>query len=206
MSQPNQDPSVIDWGWAGAAFEGGESGDLHVVSLLRYGALIAVIDGLGHGPEAAFAARQAAAILETHPTLPVQEQIERCHEGLRKTRGVVMSVASLDTRASTIEWCGVGNVEGVLFRAKSRAESTREALPTRGGVVGYRLPPVKVSGVSISAGDVLVLATDGIQSGFTAFVDVEDEPQFIADSILARCARASDDALVLVARYMGSMR
>jgi phosphoserine phosphatase RsbX len=204
VANPVEQASVIDWAWAGAAFEGGESGDLHVVAPLRHGALLGVIDGLGHGPEAALAAREAAAILEAHSELPVQELIERCHVGIRKTRGVVMTLASLDTRSSTIDWCGVGNVEAVLFRARAGAEPAREAISARGGVVGYRLPPMKVRSVSIATGDLLVLATDGIRSAFAAVVDVEDEPQFIADSILDRCAMASDDALVLVARYRGA--
>ncbi|HEY3252745.1 MAG TPA: hypothetical protein VGJ91_02315, partial [Polyangiaceae bacterium] len=110
MRASNQNPSVIDWAWAGLAFESGVSGDLHVVEALPHGALIAVIDGLGHGPEAAAAARAAAAILHARAELSVQELLELCHEGLRKTRGAVMTLASLDTRSSTIDCCGVGNV------------------------------------------------------------------------------------------------
>ncbi|HEY3745971.1 MAG TPA: hypothetical protein VGL17_07010, partial [Gemmatimonadaceae bacterium] len=90
-------PSIA-WAWAGTALEGDESGDLHVVALLPRGALLAVIDGLGHGAEAAAAAREAATILRGHAALPVSDLIELCHEGLRKTRGAVMSLASLDMR------------------------------------------------------------------------------------------------------------
>lgn len=162
--------------------------------------MLAVIDGLGHGPEAALAARSAAAILRTHATLPVSELIELCHEGLRKTRGAVMSVAALDIRSSTIDWCGVGNVEAVLFRVGRR----HEAVSTRGGVVGYRLPQLKVSTVVVSVGDTLVFATDGIDVDFTSAVVLEAAPQTIADSVLARCAKGTDDALVLVVRYLGA--
>jgi negative regulator of sigma-B (phosphoserine phosphatase) len=196
------EPRTIEWGWAGAALEGDESGDLHIVATFPRGALVAVIDGLGHGPEAALAAREAASILEAHAALSVRELVERCHEGLRKTRGAVMSLASLDTRSSTIEWCGVGNVDGVLLRADA-ARRDSEAIGTRGGVVGYRLPALNVSTVAVAAGDVLVLATDGIRGGFSGAVDVDREPQAIADAVLAGCAKGSDDALVLVVRYLG---
>jgi len=192
---------IVTWGWAGAALEGDESGDLHVVATLPRGALLAVIDGLGHGAEAAEAAREAATILREHAGAPVSELIELCHEGLRKTRGAVMSVASLDMRSSTIDWCGVGNVEGVLFR-RAAAASTREAMSTRGGVVGYRLPQLRVSTLSVSAGDTLVLTTDGIRNDFTAAVDLDAEPQAIADMLLARYAKGSDDALALVVRCL----
>jgi|SRR6185369_404081 len=202
MKASTIEPPSIAYGWAGSAIEGDESGDLHVVAMLPRGALLAVIDGLGHGPEAALAAREAATILREQAGLPVSELIERCHEGLRKTRGAVMSLVSLDMRSSTIDWCGVGNVESVLFRRSATALPTREAMSTRGGVVGYRLPQLRVSTLSVSAGDTLVLATDGIRNEFTAAVDLEEEPQAIADALLQRYARGTDDALVLVVRCL----
>lgn len=202
MNASTTAPPVIAYGWAGAALEGDESGDLHVVAMLPRGALLAVIDGLGHGPEAALAAREAATILRARAELPVSDLIERCHEGLRKTRGAVMSLVSLDMRSSTIDWCGVGNVESVLFRRSATAAPAREAMSTRGGVVGYRIPQLRVSTLSVSAGDTLILATDGIRSDFTAAVDLESEPQAIADALLDRFAKGSDDALVLVARCL----
>ena len=195
--------SVIDWAWAGAPFDGSESGDLHVVALLPHGALLAVIDGLGHGPEAALAAREAAAVLRANAERPVLDLIERCHERLRKTRGAVMSLVSLDTRSATIDCCGVGNVEGVLFRAHTGSGRKRETIPLRGGVVGYRLPVTKVSTQEVSAGDVLILVSDGIQSSFSDKIELDSQPQLIADAILAQCAKGSDDALVLVVRYLG---
>jgi phosphoserine phosphatase RsbX len=112
--------SIIEWGWAGEALgepaAGRDSGDLHVVAPFPGGALVAVIDGLGHGPEAA-SARTAARVLEVQPGDPVRALVERCHEGLRKTRGAVMSPASFDAQTSSITLVGVGNVEGVLLRS-----------------------------------------------------------------------------------------
>jgi phosphoserine phosphatase RsbX len=200
---PSRTPPFVDCAWAGAGLQGGESGDLHVIETVHFGMLFAVIDGLGHGPEAALAARVAASILRAHAAIRVQELLERCHEGLRRTRGAVMSLASLDTRSSTIDWCGVGNVEGVLLHVSPTSVRRSEALTARGGVVGYRLPPLKVSTVSVSRQDILILATDGIRSDFAHAVDSELEAQVIADSILSRCSLGSDDALALVVRYLG---
>jgi phosphoserine phosphatase RsbX len=199
---PGRGPASIDWGWAGAGLHGDESGDLHLVVPLPDGALFAAIDGLGHGPEAALAAREAASILRMYAGLPILDLITRCHEGLRKTRGVVMSLVALDSRSATIEWCGVGNIESVLLRADTTRPSV--AMITRGGVIGYRLPPLRVSTLSTSPGDVLVMVSDGIRSGFTETIDLECEPQVIADAVLARHGKGTDDALVLVARCPGA--
>ena len=207
MLRSIRDSPVLEWAWAGAALDGAaESGDLQIVMPLPHGALLAVIDGLGHGPEAAEAARDAASILSVDPTLPVAELFERCHEGLRRTRGVVMTLVALDAQSSTIEWFGVGNVEGLLFHLDSGGLRSHQAVSARGGVLGYRLPRVKTTVTPICRGDVLVLATDGLRSEFSMEIALEWEPQAIADWLLQRYGRGTDDALVLVARYVGATR
>jgi phosphoserine phosphatase RsbX len=55
----------------------------------------------------------------------------------------------------------------------------------------------------VGAGDTLVFATDGISGDFLADVSAREEPQRLADQILARHGKGTDDALVLVARYLG---
>jgi phosphoserine phosphatase RsbX len=196
---------VVEWGSAGAAIEGEvESGDAHVVAGFPHGTLVGLVDGLGHGPEAAAAAGEAVRLLEAHAGKPVLDLVERCHEALRYTRGAVMSLASFDARTASMTWIGIGNVEGILLRAPGAASPAREGIGLRGGVVGYQLPPLRASTLSVSPGDTLVLATDGIRSGFVAGLAPRGSPQELADSILARFARGSDDALVLVARYVGA--
>jgi serine phosphatase RsbU (regulator of sigma subunit) len=193
----------VEWGHAGVGLDGGPSGDLHLVVKLPGGLLLAVTDGLGHGPEAAAASERAAVILREQAERPLRDLVESCHEELRRTRGVVMSLVYIDGRSRTLEWCGIGNVEGVLLRASRTNGRTSEAISNRGGVVGYRLPSIKVGTLPVFPGDVLILATDGIRSGFSSDVDVEAAPQAIADSVFAKHARGTDDALVLVARYLG---
>jgi negative regulator of sigma-B (phosphoserine phosphatase) len=204
MTRPEHGPSrVIEWSAAGSALDGVQSGDMHLVLPFADGALLAVMDGLGHGPAAALAARTAADVLEENADEPLPELLQRCHEGLRKTRGVVMSLASFRSSDSSMSWVGVGNVEGVLIRWHSTPQFRDEALATRGGVIGYKLPPVRTRVIPVSVGDTLILTTDGIRNGFAADMIMENSPQDIAKSILARHAKGSDDALVLVARYLG---
>jgi serine phosphatase RsbU (regulator of sigma subunit) len=194
---------ILEWGWAGSALAL-ESGDLHAVVSFADGALVALIDGLGHGEEAAAAAAAAVAILESRPEDAVQDLLQRCHEGMRKTRGAVMSLASFDARGASMTWTGVGNVAAVLLRADDAPEPAAEALVARGGVVGYQLPPVRVATLRVWRGDVLVMATDGIRAGFTAGLATQHPPQEIAESILATFASGTDDARVVVARYLGT--
>ncbi len=185
---------------------GGESelGDAHVIVPYEGGVLVAVIDGLGHGAEAAQAAKMAVSILEDHAGLPLIELVNLCHKELRKTRGAVLSIASFDISRDSLTWIGVGNVEGALFRADGSAVPAKESLLLRGGVVGYQLPPLRTATIPIFPGDVLVFVTDGIQGSFHEEALLGLDPQEAADTIMFGYGKYTDDALVLVARYVGS--
>ena len=103
---------------------------VRVVVEFPNGALVALIDGLGHGNEASAAAIAAERVLLSTPYEAVDELVRRCHEQLRRTRGAVLSLASFDTERGAMTWLGVGNVEALLVRAQSGAS---EAVSMRGG-------------------------------------------------------------------------
>jgi phosphoserine phosphatase RsbX len=195
---------LLDWAWAGVALEDDASGDVHVVAEFGDGVLVGVIDGLGHGVEAAAAAKTAARILESSAGEPLSALVDRCHQALHRTRGVVMSLASFDARDACMTWTGVGNVEAFLVRATPGAAPPRETIVLRGGIVGFRLPALRETTLPVTPGDTLIMATDGIRGGFGEGVSAYATPREIADSTLATYARDSDDALVLVARYVGA--
>jgi phosphoserine phosphatase RsbX len=198
--------ALIEWGVAASTLPGErESGDLHLVKAVERGVLVAVIDGLGHGSEAASAALAAVAALDRHADESPLALLQRCHRALHGTRGVVMSLASFDHAARTVSWVGVGNVEGRLLFADGAERSVRlrGSLVTRGGILGSELPRVQLQTLPVAVGDTLIFATDGIKEGFTDGLPVEVTPQQLADHILARSGKGTDDALVLVARYRG---
>src|SRR5437899_2501122 len=196
---------VIEWAVAELVLPGQtESGDRGLVTATSGGSLVAVVDGLGHGAEAAGAAKAAVSSLERHAQEPIIQLIRNCHRSLAGTRGVVMSVAEFDARAETMTWIGVGNVEGVLLRAQATVSPRRESLLMRGGVVGAHLPTLAAAIVPVMRGDTLILATDGVRSDFASeHLAHGDPPQELADYILAKWGTKTDDALVLVARYLG---
>ncbi len=203
---------LIDWAVAARPLAGQSvSGDLHVVAPFPAGVLVGVVDGLGHGKEAAAAAAIAAATLTAHAREPLIPLVKRCHEQLKGTRGVVMSVASFLTRDNSMTWVGVGNVEGLLQRGDANGQSPHESLPLRGGVLGYQLPPLRAFVIPVARGDLLIFATDGIRSDFARDSSPsdplrrhpQDGPQHLANRVLAQYGKSTDDALVLVVRYLG---
>lgn len=196
---------AIDFGVAKFVRPGeGESGDHHLVCTAEYGILIAVMDGIGHGTEAANASRCASSILEAGTNEPIISLVQTCHEGLRRTRGVVLSLAFIEPQHGMMTWIGVGNVQGMLMRAGARKGTVQEMLLLRGGVVGGQLPPLQATVLPIAAGDTLVFVTDGVRGDFIETLSPLESPQRAADRILQAYQHGNDDALVLVARYNGA--
>ena len=194
-------PGQLETGVAGRAHPGeARSGDRAVLAPAAGGALVAAIDGLGHGGEAADAAATAAAVLEAEPGGDLSGLLDRCHAALRRTRGVVVTLAWFDVARGVLTWTGVGNVEGRLVRAGDSRRATEGAF-VKGGVLGYNLPLVRVTGTALEPGDVIVLATDGVGSGYADALAAGGPAQALADRILAAHARHDDDALVVVVRW-----
>jgi phosphoserine phosphatase RsbX len=201
--------ALIEQGLAARAIPGEPvSGDRALVTLWEHGVLAAVVDGLGHGKAASDTAGVAIALLESHADEPLPALVQRCHQALRKTRGAVMSLASFDVHEEMMTWLGVGNVDGLLLQT-SVSQPSRQTLLLRGGVVGYQLPPLHAYRLAVTAGDLLIFTTDGISSGFATGLSPDDpvlrhQPvQEIANRLLARFGKPTDDALVLVIRYLG---
>jgi serine phosphatase RsbU (regulator of sigma subunit) len=199
--------TLIDWGVALRPLKGQKvSGDLYLVEPSEAGFLIAAIDGLGHGPQAAAAAQIAADVLRANNRDSTAQLLNRCHQELKQTRGVAMSLASFNKPLNSLSWFGVGNVEGVLLHPGGNGQLSSQSIPLRGGVVGYQLPPLRPAVRSIQAHDVIIFATDGIQSGFTKQLTANNlslRPQHLADYVLAEYDKGTDDSLVLVVRYLG---
>lgn len=198
---------VLSWGAASVPMQGQTvSGDQRVVKIVPDGCLVAVIDGLGHGYAAAYASEKAVSILEEYSSESPIPLLRRCHQGLRETRGVTISLAKINTSDEIMTWLGVGNVEGVLIRADRSIQPAHESVITRGGVIGYQLPQLHASVTSISKGDILIFATDGIENDFAEDIRMNESPQRIADYICTHYNKKIDDAMVLVARYNGVQR
>jgi negative regulator of sigma-B (phosphoserine phosphatase) len=194
----------VVWAAAGTPIPGQiTSGDGHSVIPRPLRTLIAVMDGLGHGPEAHKATSAAIAVIAQIPDAPLRSLFERCNEALQRTRGVVMTIAAI-AGDGQMEWLGVGNVSGYVVR--SAPPHRCEAALTPGGVVGWRMPTLRARRIQLDAGDLVILATDGIQAGFASSVEPILSPRIIASRILDEGSRGHDDALVVVARYDGGRR
>ena len=199
----------LDWSVASRPLPGQMvSGDAHLVAPFTGGVLIAALDGLGHGPDAEASSHAAIEAMSPRPELPVDQLVKNCHRALGRLRGVVMSLASFDVPKARMTWLGVGNVEGLLVRSLSGTGVAKERLLVQGGIVGQTLPTIRPSTVRLTRNDVVIFATDGVEAEFldSRLLDsIRDHAsaETLARYILERHAKGRDDALVLVARYLG---
>jgi phosphoserine phosphatase RsbX len=196
----------IEWATASRPIPGEVVCGDHSITLevLGSAALFGVIDGLGHGAAAATAATTAAAVINRAAAEPLDALIGRCHRQLAATRGAAMTLARIDFGAETLQWMGVGNVAANLLAKSPSGVETRSSARLAAGIVGYQvhaiLPPERIH---IRPGYLLVIASDGIAEDHLDRVDFTASAVVIAEQILREYGRATDDALVLVARHRG---
>ena len=195
----------LEWAAAGASLPGAaQSGDRCAVVPLSSGTLAIVADGLGHGEQAASAACRVIDTVESAAgELTLLDVARRCHDALiEDSRGAVVSLAYHNPEQGVVTWLGVGNVEGRLLLRTSRGQYLQEYLLLRPGILGRGLPRLQPSIRRVNPGDLLILATDGIAGDFADDLPIDAHVEDIAADILARCGKGTDDALVLVMRYM----
>lgn len=189
-------PTIVESAVAERACPGETiSGDACAVIHRGDAVVLAVIDGLGHGPEAAAASTAAVRALEEHESTDARALLEHCHAALRRTRGAAISLGVIEHGSLT--WLGVGNVEGRLIRPGG---ARRESIVLRGGIVGYQYSPPYPGTHPLVPGDVLLMATDGLREDFADNPVLTDSLQQIADDTLSGHCRGTDDALVLAVR------
>jgi serine phosphatase RsbU (regulator of sigma subunit) len=197
----------IEWATAGRPLPGEHvSGDQPIaIDIGSGGALFGVMDGLGHGPAAATAALRAVDALKHAHTERLEVLVQLCHRVLGGTRGVAMTLARVDYADSTLSWAGVGNVTANLVAKDAAGIHIRSSARLAAGIVGYRSPEIRPAQViSIRAGDLIVMATDGITDDHLDHIDFAASATVIAEEILSKYAKESDDALVLAARHRGT--
>ena len=153
--------------------------------------LLALVDGLGHGPEAAKASSSAIEQLgEISLDASLQEVMEHLHHHLRGTRGAAATVCLI--RGGKIMACGVGNVE-------IRSAETTIPFVFSPGILGGRVQKFRVCEAQMRADTRLVMFSDGISTRLKLDVVRSLPPKEACAAIMEQHRKSEDDATVLVA-------
>ncbi|MFD3442727.1 SpoIIE family protein phosphatase [Streptomyces sp. NPDC058685] len=152
-----------------------------------------VLDGLGHGPEAATATRRAVRTFRAHPHLPPAELLTALHEALRHSRGAAATVVRV--HPGYVEHCGIGNIRVVMCSREGIAQQ----FTGQPGIVGYNMPTPRTQQLEPAA--TVLVHTDGIDHRWTRDVPPAHlclPPTLLAASLLHSHRRHRDDATALV--------
>ncbi len=174
------------------------SGDATTVRPLEEGVFAAIVDVLGHGPEAHELAQVIDGFLERYAGADVAAVMARLHAHVRGSRGAAAGLCSIDTASGRVCYVGTGNT---VLRRFGRAETR---LVSQDGVLGQNMRTPKVQTLQLDPDDLLVLYTDGVRDRFTA----EDYPGLfhqppaeVVRNVIRRFGKDHDDAACIALRF-----
>jgi negative regulator of sigma-B (phosphoserine phosphatase) len=153
--------------------------------------LLAVIDGLGHGPEAQAATLAGLRYLSEVPLASAFEEIMAgLHESMRGTRGAAGTVCLI--AGADLAACAVGNVE---------LRSVRAEIPliSSAGIIGVRVQKFRICRTTIKSPCRLVMFSDGLTNPTSINDTLALAPQLACNNLITRHRRTYDDATVLIA-------
>lgn len=151
-------------------------------------------DGLGHGPLAAAASKEAIAAVLDDPDGEPAVLLQRVHQRLGRTRGGAVAVVQLAGQVA--RFAGLGNIAGWILSANARTGML--SVP---GIAGHQARSIRQFEYDVPAGAAIVLHSDGLSSrwdarelpGLSAM-----DPLVIAAALLAEAGVHRDDAGILV--------
>jgi hypothetical protein len=159
---------------------------------------VMVVDGLGHGAGAADAARAAVRAFEANPARKPDAHVQAMHDALRSTRGAAVGVASIDRRARTVAFAGVGNIAAAILGVGG----TRR-LVSMSGTLGHEIRRINQFAYPWDDGAVLVMHSDGLASRWDLdrYPGLADRhPALVAGVLFRDFVRGRDDVTVVAAR------
>jgi serine phosphatase RsbU (regulator of sigma subunit) len=173
-------------------------GDAAFVVPTKQGLLAAVVDVLGHGKDAHELAVPMQQHLVANASGNVVEMLSQLHHAYRGSRGAAVGLCVIDPASARLRFAGIGNT---VIRRFGDSESR---LVSRDGIVGGTMRTPVEETLDLSAGDVIMMYTDGVRSHFDPSACVRlrtDTPHAMAASVIHWFGKPHDDASCVVLRY-----
>lgn len=171
-----------------------ECGDVYCAGYSGRALTGVLCDGLGHGPLAAAAAREAIAAVSGSPASEPAAHLERAHRRMAGTRGGALAIVGIE--GSNAAFAGLGNIAGWIL-----AGDTRTALVSTPGIAGHQARGLRQQECTLPAGAAVVLHSDGLTSRWDArsLPGLAGQDALVmAAALLGDAAVRRDDASVLV--------
>jgi anti-sigma regulatory factor (Ser/Thr protein kinase) len=162
------------------------------------GRTIMLVDGSGHGIEAARAAETAMRTFSQNADAACADLVERMHGALAPTRGGALAVARIDTAAHVVRFVGVGNISAILVNAGKARH-----MVSHNGTAGHVAPRIREFTYEFTGDPLVILHSDGLTSRWdlASYPGLAvQHPALIAGVLLRDHRRGRDDASVVAMR------
>lgn len=161
--------------------------------------VIALVDGLGHGEGAAYAAHVALSHIGARLDATCAEIFHACDQGMCHTRGAALALAIIEPALNRLTLATVGNVRAVLFSGDKELH-----LGGARGIVGAGYDGLAPEVKTLQTGDALLLYSDGLDEFLPLgeLLRSNPPPKCIAEQAIARWAKDNDDAAFLVYQHL----
>jgi anti-sigma regulatory factor (Ser/Thr protein kinase) len=160
---------------------------------------VTVVDGLGHGPDAAVAAHAALRSFHRRAGAAPGEHVRAMHEMLRNTRGAAVAVAEIRADTREIIYAGLGNIAGVVIAPDGGTHN----MVSHDGIAGHVAARIHEFTYAWPSGALLVMHSDGLTQRWDLGRYpglARRDPSIIAAVLLRDSSRGRDDATVVVVR------
>jgi anti-sigma regulatory factor (Ser/Thr protein kinase) len=175
-----------------------ECGDSWAFALKSGDPSLFAVDGSGHGPHAALAARSAVEAFEKSDQMDSVRLMETIHRALAPTRGAAIAVARVDRAARLVRFAGVGNISAAVV-----SEGATKRMVSLNGTAGHIAPRMREFIYPYSGAPTLILHSDGVSAKWdlAAYPGLAScRPSIIAGLLSRDFRRTNDDALIAVLR------
>ena len=188
-----------EYGVAAKALQGDQCGDSGITLEQKGILLCAVIDGVGHGPNAAIAADTAKNYIEANAEAPLTEILQGVHEVLKSTQGAVACLCRIDLNSGQLSMAGIGNITCRIFRGLDS-----ERLLSRDGILGYMVSTPREHTRKLDNADLLLMHSDGVREHFELFEYpglLKGNAASVAARVVDTLGKNNDDASCLAVRF-----
>jgi anti-sigma regulatory factor (Ser/Thr protein kinase) len=157
-----------------------------------------LVDGLGHGPDAAQAARVAVETAAKGIQLSAVDLIASVHDALRPTRGAAAAVAMLEPGKELCTYCGIGNIATSV-----RSNGATRSMVSHNGILGHQVRKIQDFSYPFPRGALCIAHSDGVSARWdlAAYPGLEQRhPSLVAAVLYRDHARERDDATIAAVR------
>lgn len=174
-------------------------GDGYHVKSSKKGFQIFLGDGLGHGENANEAVQLAIKAFKQTIEVEPAEILRDIHSKVKKSRGLVATIASVDYNSEVWTICGIGNISTRIYDGLDNKTYT-----PYNGIIGHNIPRTLNSTiVPYKKHQIIIMHSDGLRTRWNLndmTSILKQHSGVLASSIYKENVRGTDDASILVGK------